>query len=167
MYDLLQRELAALVEGETNFITNASNLSALIYEQVESLNWVGFYMMSNSELLLGPFQGKTACLRIKLGSGVCGTSAKELNSIIVPDVHKFSGHIACDSASNSEIVIPLIKDGKIYGVLDIDSPKFDRFNDDDKIGFEQLVEILVNSSDMEGIYKYYNRVGLDMTSSTT
>jgi len=156
MYDLLQRELIALVEDETNFITNASNLSALIYEQVEFLNWTGFYMISKGELLLGPYQGKTACLRIKLGSGVCGTSAREQRTIVVPDVHKFKGHIACDSASNSEIVIPLIKDNKIYGVFDIDSPKFDRFNNEDRIGFEKLVEILVNASDMAGIFKYYN-----------
>lgn len=156
MFDLLQKELKSLVQDENNFITNASNFAALIYEQMESLNWVGFYMISGGELLLGPFQGKTACLRVKIGSGVCGTSFKKQETIFVPDVHKFDGHIACDSASNSEIVVPMIKDGKIYGVLDIDSPKLDRFNEKEKIGFEKLVDILVNASDMIAIHRYYN-----------
>ena len=145
----------SLVEGEHNFIANASNLSALIFEYIGSLNWVGYYFKQNDELILGPFQGRTACLRIKIGEGVCGKCAEKNDTIIVSNVHEFEGHIACDSRSNSEIVVPIIKDNYFYGVLDIDSPAFDRFNEEEKNFFESIVELLVSKSDIEIIKTIY------------
>ncbi|MGB6127303.1 MAG: GAF domain-containing protein [Psychrilyobacter sp.] len=135
-----------LTENEDDFIANCANLSSLIFNNIEDLNWAGFYLWKNDKLILGPFQGLTATTKIELGKGVCGSSAKDKITYVVPDVHKFPGHIACDLASNSEIVIPLIKDQKLIGVLDIDSPKLNRFSEDDKINLEKLVFILLENS---------------------
>lgn len=156
MIELLAKTAKEIIGNESNFITNAANISALIYNEIDKLNWAGFYMMSGGELLLGPFMGKPACINIKLGKGVCGTSAQDKRTIIVDDVYKFEGHIACDSASNSEIVVPMIKSGILYGVLDIDSPVFSRFGMQEKEIFEEIVKIVLAKSDMEKIYKYYN-----------
>jgi L-methionine (R)-S-oxide reductase len=124
----LLRELKALLEDETDMIANAANMSALIYQSIPNLNWVGFYFLKGNELVLGPFQGKVACTRMMLGKGVCGTAFTEKKILNVPDVHLFDGHIACDSASRSELVVPLYKGDLGIGVLDIDSPLLNRFN---------------------------------------
>lgn len=121
--------MASLLEGETDLIACLANASALIFDVVDELNWAGFYLLKDGELVLGPFQGKPACVRLKVGKGVCGTAVAEGKSIVVANVHDFVGHIACDSASLSEMVVPLKKDGKIIGVLDLDSPKVNRFED--------------------------------------
>ncbi|WP_079210803.1 GAF domain-containing protein [Brucella pituitosa] len=135
----LELQANALMGDETDYIANAANLSALIFQLVDELNWVGFYFLrSGSELVLGPFQGKPACVRIAVGKGVCGNSVAKQETIVVADVHAFPGHIACDAASRSELVIPLRKDGRIFGVLDIDSPVSNRFSLQDRQGFEQL-----------------------------
>jgi L-methionine (R)-S-oxide reductase len=143
-YELVKKQLAALLDGEKNQIANLSNTSALLNQFLDRINWIGFYLMDeNNELVLGPFQGLPACVRIPLGKGVCGTSAKTRETIRVEDVHQFPGHIACDAASNSEIVIPLIKDGKLLGVLDIDSPEKNRFDELDQEQLEGLTAIPV------------------------
>ncbi|WP_342598624.1 GAF domain-containing protein [Psychrobacillus sp. FSL H8-0483] len=142
-YTMLSKQLDALLTGETNAIANLSNASALLNQFFDQINWVGFYLMENGELVLGPFQGLPACVRIPLGRGVCGTAATNKETVIVPDVHAFPGHIACDAASQSEIVLPILKDGKLIGVLDIDSPIKDRFSDQDAAGLEQFIEVLV------------------------
>ena len=142
-YGLLGKQLAALLEDETNRTANLSNASALLNQFLETTNWVGFYLMENGELVLGPFQGLPACVRIEVGKGVCGTAAAEQKTIVVEDVHAFPGHIACDAASQSEIVVPLVKDGEVIGVLDIDSPVKNRFSEDDRAGLEHFVEILL------------------------
>ena len=141
-YNLLADQIKSLAEDEQNFIPVLSNASALIYDAMEDLNWAGFYLMNKGSLLLGPFQGKVACIRIALGKGVCGTAAGNDETLVVPNVHEFPGHIACDCASNSEIVVPIHKDGKVVGVLDIDSPKLNRFSEDDKLGLEKFVKAL-------------------------
>ncbi|MBE5859475.1 MAG: GAF domain-containing protein [Butyrivibrio sp.] len=141
-YKLLAEQLKALAQDEPKYMPVLSNASALINENLEDLNWAGFYLMDEGSLLLGPFQGKVACIRIALGKGVCGTAAKEDKTYLVPNVHEFSGHIACDSASNSEIVVPIHKDGKVIGVLDIDSPSLNRFTEEDKAGLENFVKVL-------------------------
>ena len=152
-YSILARQVMSILEGERNLTANAAQFSAFIYQSLSNLNWAGFYLLSPSkdgktqELLVGPFQGKVACARIALGRGVCGTSALEKRTILVPDVHAFPGHIACDSASNSEIVIPVIKNGDIIGVFDIDSPHLNRFSDTDQRGLEQLVAAFVAATD--------------------
>jgi L-methionine (R)-S-oxide reductase len=147
-YQELAAQLEGLLTGERDNIANAANLSALIFDQVPDLNWAGFYLLKTEyELVLGPFQGKVACVRIPVGKGVCGTAAAEKRSILVEDVHAFPGHIACDSASNSELVVPLIKDGKLIGVLDLDSPLTSRFDSDDQHGFEMLAAIYLAASD--------------------
>ncbi|PAE24211.1 GAF domain-containing protein [Bacillus sp. 7894-2] len=143
-YQLLIKQLSALLEGETNSIANLSNASALLNQFLERTNWVGFYLMEEGELVLGPFQGLPACVRIPLGKGVCGTAAKQMETVRVEDVHQFPGHIACDAASQSEIVIPLIKDGMLLGVLDIDSPEKNRFDELDQKYLEQYSEVLVS-----------------------
>lgn len=143
-YTQLSKQLDALLTGETNKYANLSNASALLNQFFDRINWVGFYLMDGeNELVLGPFQGLPACIRIPLGKGVCGTSASKGESIIVPDVNKFPGHIACDSASRSEIVIPLLKDGNVIGVLDIDSPEYDRFDEEDQRGLENFAAVLI------------------------
>jgi L-methionine (R)-S-oxide reductase len=143
-YELVRKQLSALLDGEKNQIANLSNTSALLNQFLDRINWVGFYLMDeNNELVLGPFQGLPACVRIPLGKGVCGTSAKTRETLRVEDVHQFPGHIACDAASNSEIVIPLIKDGNLLGVLDIDSPEKNRFDELDQEQLEGLTDILI------------------------
>ncbi|MBK0022836.1 GAF domain-containing protein [Ochrobactrum sp. S46] len=135
----LDLQANALMGDETDYIANAANLSALIFQLVDELNWVGFYFLrSGSELVLGPFQGKPACVRIGVGKGVCGMAVVNQETIVVADVHAFPGHIACDAASRSELVVPLWKYGRIFGVLDIDSPVSNRFSEQDRLGFEKL-----------------------------
>jgi GAF domain-containing protein len=145
LYSLLCRQLAALTEGETESIPNLANASALLWMALKDINWAGFYLMKNGELLLGPFQGKPACIHIPVGRGVCGAAAAEGRTQLVDDVHQFPGHIACDSASNSEIVIPIRSGDKILGVLDIDSPVFSRFDSRDQEGLEEFVRVLERS----------------------
>jgi len=145
-YADLQRDLAALLAGEQDFIANLANTAALLWQELPDINWAGFYLLKGNDLVLGPFQGKPACVRIAIGKGVCGTAAQQRTSIVVPDVHEFEGHIACDSASNSEIVIPLIKNGIVLGVLDIDSPKLSRFDSTDQAGLEAVVANLLGCS---------------------
>lgn len=142
-YELLFRQLQALLEGETNRIANLANASALLYQFLDEVNWAGFYLMEGEELVLGPFQGLPACVRIPLGKGVCGTSAKRKETILVDDVEQFPGHIACDAASRSEIVVPMIHQGEVVGVLDIDSPVLSRFDQVDRVHLERYVEILM------------------------
>ncbi len=142
-YEQLNRTLESLTDGVPYIISNLANASALIFDSLEGLNWAGFYISrENGDLYLGPFQGKTACIEIPLGKGVCGTAASLMKTVVVPNVHEFEGHIACDSASNSEIVIPVMVRGKVFGVLDIDSVVFDRFKDEDRAGLEEFVGIL-------------------------
>jgi GAF domain-containing protein len=142
-YSQLAKQLDALLTGEPNRYANLSNASALLNQFFDRINWVGFYLMDDSELVLGPFQGLPACIRIPLGRGVCGTAASTGTSIIVPDVNAYPGHISCDGASRSEIVVPLIKDGTVIGVLDIDSPELDRFTEVDTTGLEEVVAVLI------------------------
>lgn len=145
LYRELDGQLAALLHGEHDMIANAANMSALLFMSLPDINWVGFYFLKNNELVVGPFQGKPACVRIAVGHGVCGTAVAESRTILVPDVHAFPGHIACDPASNSELVVPLIRDGMTLGVLDLDSPKINRFDLDDQQGLEQLVATFVSA----------------------
>src|SRR4051794_18623335 len=143
-YHLLKKQLHALIHDENNQIANLSNASALLNQFLDRINWVGFYLMdTNQQLVLGPFQGLPACVRIPIGKGVCGTSALKKETVLVADVHQFPGHIACDAASQSEIVIPLIKDGKLIGVLDIDSPEKNRFDALDQEKLEEFVAVLI------------------------
>jgi GAF domain-containing protein len=146
-YTLLGKQLAALAEGEPDFVPVLANASALLWDALEKLNWAGFYLMDRGSLLLGPFQGKPACVRIPLGKGVCGTAVRKGRSLRVPDVHAFPGHIACDSASNSELVIPIRSGGRIVGVLDLDSPELDRFTPADQTGLEGFVRVLEEVTD--------------------
>ena len=141
-YDTLATQLTALTEDVPYEIANLSNASALLWEALPDINWVGFYKMTEGALVLGPFQGKPACIRIPVGRGVCGTAVAEDKTQLVPDVHAFPGHIACDCASNSEIVVPIHVGGAIWGVLDIDSPHFGRFSEADKLGLERFVKVL-------------------------
>jgi L-methionine (R)-S-oxide reductase len=142
-YQLLLKQLRALLEGETNPVANFSNASALLNQFLDRTNWVGFYLMEDGELVLGPFQGLPACVRIPVGKGVCGTAAAKLETMRVEDVHQFPGHIACDAASQSEIVIPMVDDGKLVGVLDIDSPEKNRFDELDQRMLEEFVSLLM------------------------
>lgn len=149
-YALLQRQLESLLEGETHWLANLANTSALLFSELEALNWVGFYLREGSELVLGPFQGKPACVRIPLGKGVCGTAAVKREVIVVPDVHAFPGHIACDAASRSELVIPMITpEGQLLGVLDLDSPVLNRFTTEDAQGLSKAVEFLIGACKWE------------------
>ena len=141
-YTQLLAQLDALTKPVPYQIANLANASALLYQTMDDLNWAGFYLMENGKLVLGPFQGKTACIEIPVGKGVCGTAVQEQKTMLVKDVHQFPGHIACDCASNSEIVVPIWKDGQIIGVLDIDSPSVGRFTEDDQTGLEAFVRIL-------------------------
>ncbi len=149
LYANLQSQLRSLLEGERDLIANAANLSALLYHSLPDLNWTGFYFVRGVELVLGPFQGKPACVRIAIGKGVCGTAAAHRQTILVANVHEFPGHIACDSASNSEIVIPIIKHERLLGVLDLDSPMFARFDDEDAEGLNELAQIFIDSIHFE------------------
>ncbi|USE70989.1 GAF domain-containing protein [Pseudoalteromonas maricaloris] len=140
-YQTIVKQAQGLISGEHNVIANMANLSALLFTTLEDINWAGFYLMDSAEeLVLGPFQGNPACIRIPVGKGVCGTAAATCETQLVEDVHAFAGHIACDAASNSEIVIPVFKDNKVIAVLDIDSPSLARFDEQDKIGLEALVK---------------------------
>jgi len=143
----LYRDLAAqcrsLIDGEPDHIANAANMAALIYHGLPDLNWAGFYFTKGRELVLGPFQGQPACVRIPWGNGVCGAAAVRGESVLVPDVHEFPGHIACDPVSQSELVVPLIESGCVTGVLDLDSPKLARFDEEDRVGCERLVSIFL------------------------
>ena len=141
-YQTLNKQLSALVHGVPHRIANLANAAALLYHTMEGLNWAGFYLLENGVLVLGPFQGKTACIEIPVGRGVCGTAVTEDRTQLVHDVHQFPGHIACDSASNSEIVVPIHAGGQIIGVLDIDSPHIGRFTGEDRTGLEEFVHIL-------------------------
>ena len=147
LYSELVGELTALVDGERDPIANMANAAALLFHRLPRLNWAGFYRLVGEGLVLGPFQGKPACIRIPVGQGVCGTAVARWASIVVPDVDDFPGHIACDSASRSELVVPLIRDGRISGVIDLDSPERGRFDEDDQRGCEQLVAILMQACD--------------------
>ena len=139
-YQSLVQQAEGLIAGEHNVVANMANISALLFMSLEEINWAGFYLVdSEDELVLGPFQGKPACIRIPIGKGVCGTAAQLNETQRIDDVHQFAGHIACDAASNSEIVIPVIKDNKVIAVLDIDSPIYNRFDDDDQVGLEHLI----------------------------
>lgn len=141
-YTMLSKQLEALLEGENNSIANLSNASALLNQFLERTNWVGFYLMEDGELVLGPFQGLPACVRIPVGKGVCGTAVSDKKTILVDDVQAFPGHIACDAASRSEIVIPLMKEDQVIGVLDIDSPELSRFTEEDRQGLQLFAEVL-------------------------
>ena len=146
-YPLLVAQLQALLAGERDFIANAAQFSAFLFQELRDLNWAGFYLARGEELVLGPFQGKVACVRIPFGRGVCGAAAATGQTQCVDDVHAFAGHIACDSASNSELVVPLFKDGRLFGVLDLDSPSLARFSAADQAGIEALVEVFVELTD--------------------
>ena len=149
-YELMLLQMKSLMEDVEYDITNLANASALIYESMKGLNWAGFYLYRNDELVLGPFQGKTACTRIPMGKGVCGTAALSGQIQVVPDVHQFPGHIACDSASNSEIVLPIIVNGGLIGVMDIDSPEFNRFTPEDAEGLASLCNVLASQVCWDG-----------------
>ena len=141
-YQMLNSQVRSLTESVPHRIANLANASAAIWQAMEDINWAGFYIMEEGKLVLGPFQGKPACIEIPVGKGVCGTAVAEGKTQLVEDVHQFPGHIACDSASNSEIVVPIFKDGAVWGVLDIDSPKLRRFTQADREGLEQLARIV-------------------------
>ncbi|MBR5731334.1 MAG: GAF domain-containing protein [Firmicutes bacterium] len=141
-YKTLVSAAGAVLSECPHLISNLANVSALIWEYTGDINWAGFYLMEGGKLVLGPFQGKAACTEIEVGSGVCGTAVKERKTQLVVNVHEFAGHIACDSASNSEIVVPLFRDGEVIGVLDIDSPTLARFTDEDRNGFEALAKVI-------------------------
>ena len=151
-YAHLAQELAGLLAGERDFIANAANTAALIYGALPEVNWAGFYLLKAGELVVGPFQGKPACVRIALGRGVCGTAAAERRTLLVPDVHAFPGHIACDAASRSEIVIPLLAGSSLLGVLDIDSPRSARFDAADAAGLNELVRLFLEASANPGTH---------------
>ena len=146
-YGLLTAQLEALLANERDFIANAAQFSAFLYTQLDDLNWAGFYLNKGNELVLGPFQGQVACVRIPFSKGVCGAAAATLQTQRVEDVHAFPGHIACDSASNSELVVPLVKEGRLIGVLDLDSPKLARFTEADQQGIEALAAIFLRLTD--------------------
>jgi L-methionine (R)-S-oxide reductase len=146
-YQDLAAQLTGLLGDERDRIANAANMSAFLFMSVPDLNWAGFYFMQDGSLIVGPFQGKPACVRIAVGDGVCGAAVKERHSILVENVHEFPGHIACDAGSESELVVPLFKDGAIIGVLDLDSPRLARFDTEDQAGMENLAEIFVAVSD--------------------
>jgi L-methionine (R)-S-oxide reductase len=146
-YSLLCAQLESLLADERDFIANAAQFSAFLYSQIDDLNWAGFYLNRDEELVLGPFQGQIACVRIPFGRGVCGAAAQTRQTQRVEDVHAFPGHIACDSASNSELVVPLVKDGHLIGVLDLDSPSTGRFSAQDQAGVERLAAIFLQATD--------------------
>ena len=150
LHSVLGEQARALLEGERDLTANAANLAALLFHTLPALNWAGFYWLKGGELVLGPFQGKPACVRIALGKGVCGSAAQAKRSMVVPDVHAFPGHIACDSASRSELVVPVMVAGRVAGVLDLDSPLPGRFDEEDARALESLVAGFVAATDMGG-----------------
>lgn len=157
LYTLLKKQTESLFEGENDALANSANFSALLFNTLPDINWAGFYFLKESvhELIVGPFQGKIACVRIPLGSGVCGAAAMQRETILVENVHEFPGHIACDALSNSEIVIPLIKHDKLLGVLDIDSPVLKRFDSEDRAGLETLVSVFLKATSFKSLVHYY------------
>jgi L-methionine (R)-S-oxide reductase len=148
VYEELRAQLIGLYAGERDGLANTANMAALLYHGLPDLNWAGFYFLHGEGLVLGPFQGKVACVRIPMGKGVCGTAAARRETVIVADVHEFPGHIACDAASQSEIVVPLVHAGRLIGVLDLDSPLVARFDEHDRTGLGALAQILLTSSDL-------------------
>jgi GAF domain-containing protein len=148
LYSELHVQARALLKGERDPIANAANMAALVFHTLPDLNWAGFYWRRKDELVLGPFQGKPACVRIAMGKGVCGTAARDKRTVVVPDVDKFPGHIACDSASRSEIVVPVMRTIDVLGVLDVDSPSLARFDADDATGLEELVSLFLLATDL-------------------
>jgi L-methionine (R)-S-oxide reductase len=146
-YAEMTRSLESLLEGESDALANLSNAAGLLAQSLDRINWCGFYLLRGKELLLGPFQGKPACVRIPVGKGVCGTAAARRETLVVPDVNRFPGHIACDAASRSEIVVPILENGLLRGVLDVDSPEPGRFDDEDRTGLERYVEVLLSRID--------------------
>jgi GAF domain-containing protein len=150
-YQDLYTQIKALISDESDVIANMANVSALLFEQLTQVNWVGFYRLVDNELILGPFQGKVACIRIPLGRGVCGTAASDIVTQRIDDVHAFDGHIACDATSNAEIVIPVVLNGKVFAVLDIDSTEFSRFDSDDQAGLEKIISLFENIMIKHGV----------------
>ena len=150
-YDTLNQQALALLGDEPDVVANLANISSLLFNELSDINWAGFYLYKDTQLVLGPFQGRPACIRIPMGKGVCGTAAQTLTIQCIKDVHDFPGHIACDAASNSEIVLPLVVKGELFGVLDIDAPIFDRFTAADETGLTQLAVILVNHLERMGL----------------
>lgn len=150
-YLAMNDALEGLIRDEPDGLANLSNSAALLFQSLEAINWAGFYLYKGNQLVLGPFQGKPACIRIALGKGVCGTAAQKREPLVVRDVHRFPGHIACDEASASEIVVPIVKNGKLMGVLDLDSPVPSRFDDTDKTGLQRYVDTLVAYMDWNGL----------------
>ncbi|HAQ48043.1 MAG TPA: GAF domain-containing protein [Glaciecola sp.] len=150
-YDTLNQQALALLGDEPDVVANLANISSLLFNELSDINWAGFYLYKDTQLVLGPFQGRPACIRIPMGKGVCGTAAQTLTIQRIKDVHDFPGHIACDAASNSEIVLPLVVKGELFGVLDIDAPIFDRFTAADETGLTQLAVILVNHLERMGL----------------
>ncbi|MDG1468190.1 MAG: GAF domain-containing protein [Glaciecola sp.] len=150
-YDTLNQQALALLGDEPDVVANLANISSLLFNELSDINWAGFYLYKDAQLVLGPFQGRPACIRIPMGKGVCGTAAQTLTIQRITDVHDFPGHIACDAASNSEIVLPLVVNGELFGVLDIDAPIFDRFTAADESGLTQLAVILVNHLERMGL----------------
>ena len=149
IYLELTTQLTGLLSGETNGLANAANTAALLFAGLGEVNWAGFYFLRGGELVLGPFQGKVACVRLQLGRGVCGTAAQQRTTVVVADVEKFPGHVACDHASRSEIVVPLIQAGKLIGVLDVDSPSLARFDATDAAGLEKVAQLFLQGSDLQ------------------
>lgn len=149
IYQTLNEQLPLLLGDERDFVANAANTAALIFHTLSDLNWAGFYFFNGEELVVGPFQGKPACVRIRLGRGVCGAAAEKRETLVVPNVHEFADHIACDSASNSEIVVPLIKNEQLIGVLDLDSPSFNRFDEQDRIGLESAAKTFLELTEIK------------------
>lgn len=147
-YASLARQLRSLFEGERDFLANTSNLCAVVFEYTGDLNWAGFYFRQGDELVLGPFQGRAACVRLRMGHGVCGTAAAGARSVVVENVHTFEGHVACDAASNAELVVPLIVSGEVVGVFDLDSPTVGRFDSEDQAGIEELVRVYLECTDL-------------------
>ena len=152
LYREIGTQLQGLFAGERSGLANAANMCALLYQMLPDVNWVGFYFLQGEELVLGPFQGKIACVRIALGRGVCGTAAQRREILVVPDVHEFPGHIACDAASRSEIVLPLVQNDQLVGVLDLDSPSPARFDERDRDGLSDAAELLIKSSDLSRLH---------------
>ena len=148
LYAELHVQARALLQGERDPVANAANVASLVFHMLPDLNWAGFYWRRGTELVLGPFQGKPACVRIAVGKGVCGTAARDKRTVVVPDVEKFPGHIACDGASRSEIVVPVMRTIEVLGVLDLDSPSLARFDADDALGLEELVSLFVLATDL-------------------
>jgi L-methionine (R)-S-oxide reductase len=150
-YREVNARLAGVFTGEHNGLANAANMCALLYQMLPDVNWVGFYFLQGGELVLGPFQGKVACVRIAMGRGVCGTAAERREILMVPDVNEFPGHIACDAASRSEIVLPLVQRGRLLGVLDLDSPDLARFDGEDRNGLRAAVDLLLAGSQLDNL----------------